>query len=51
MIEQILPALSYLHDKNIVHKNIFPSNIMFKSNKKDNFELKISEFDLFNEFT
>ncbi len=51
VIEQILNALSYLHEKEIVHLKIFPANIMFKSNKKDNFELKISEYDLFNEFT
>lgn len=37
VIEQILQVLCYLHENDIIHRNICPAIIMFKSSMKNDF--------------
>ena len=45
LIQQILDAIEYLHDKGIVHRDLKPENLLFK-NSDENAELMISDFGL-----
>ena len=45
IIKNILSAISYLHSRNICHREIKPENIMFKNNLDLN-SLKLIDFGL-----
>jgi calcium-dependent protein kinase len=44
ILEQILSAVAYLHDRNIVHRDLKHENIMFVS--KDHIDVKLIDFGL-----
>jgi calcium-dependent protein kinase len=46
IIKQILSALVYLHDRNIVHRDIKCENIMFVTDSKEDYTVKIIDFGL-----
>jgi calcium-dependent protein kinase len=43
-MKQILSALQYIHEKNIVHRDIKPDNMLFQSGKQTH--LKVIDFGL-----
>jgi serine/threonine protein kinase len=47
IIEKILHVLISLHENDVVHRNICPSSIMFKSTISDEYLLKVSGYDIF----
>jgi serine/threonine protein kinase len=47
VIEQILQVLCSLHENGVVHRNICPSSIMFKSSISNDYSLKVSGYDIF----
>ncbi len=51
VIEQILQVLCNLHENGIVHRNICPASIMFKSSISNDFSLKVSGYDIFSSFS
>jgi serine/threonine protein kinase len=51
VIEQILQVLCNLHENGIVHRNICPASIMFKSSISNEFSLKVSGYDIFSSFS
>ena len=44
IIQQILLALSYMHQKKIIHRDLKPENILLESKRVDQLELKITDF-------
>jgi len=45
LIHVTLSAIAYLHDHGIVHQNLNPENILFRT-PEDNADLQIADFDL-----
>mmetsp|Transcript_14053 Transcript_14053/g.16451 ORF Transcript_14053/g.16451 Transcript_14053/m.16451 type:complete len:529 (+) Transcript_14053:442-2028(+) len=50
LLQQILGALAYLHEKNIAHRDLKPENFLFKA-KHDKSVLKIIDFGLSRFYT
>ena len=46
---QVLEALSFIHDRRIVHMDIKPNNIMFANRGKENLHIKLIDFGLARE--
>ena len=42
---EILKALNYIHERNIIHLDLKPANIMMR-NKTDSYKLKLIDFGL-----
>ena len=51
VIVQILQVLCHLHENEIIHRNICPASIMFKSSNDDDFALKVSGYDFSTSFS
>lgn len=46
LVRQVLSAAIYLHDRNIVHRDLKYENIMFADSDKDDFTVKVIDFGL-----
>ncbi|KAI2506162.1 hypothetical protein MHU86_8297 [Fragilaria crotonensis] len=46
LVRQVLSAAIYLHDRNIVHRDLKYENIMFADSDKDDFTAKVIDFGL-----
>lgn len=50
IIQKMLTALAYLHDKKILHGSVTPMNIAFKNSNNDFFQLNLYNFELAVDF-
>ena len=46
MVKQVLGAVVYLHDRNIVHRNLKHENVMFATANKADYTIKVIDFGL-----
>lgn len=45
VLHEILEGMAHANIKNIMHRNLKCENIIFKSTNKDNYSIKISDFN------
>jgi serine/threonine protein kinase len=44
ILRKILNGINYLHDSNIIHRDMKPQNILIKYKNKDALEVRIADF-------
>jgi len=44
VLRQIIVAMTHANAMNLMHRNLKTENVIFKSNKKDNFGIKLTDF-------
>ena len=44
--QEVTECVKYLHDSNIIHRDLKPENVLFFNTSKNNFSLKLCDFDL-----
>ena len=50
IVQQILQVLSFLHESQIIHRNICPANIMFTSVIDNDYTIKVQGFEFATSF-
>lgn len=45
VLKEILEGMAHANVKNVMHRNLKCENIIFKSNIKDNYSIKICDFN------
>lgn len=50
IVQQTIQVLSFLHERQIIHRNICPANIMFTSVIDNDYQIKVQGFEFATSF-